>query len=374
MTLNEVKVFVTKTIKQAFTNKNILDKFTENENGKLLYNGFEAFEGQLKRINEVSGIDDTPVGHIISHMGNTAPKHYLICDGSEYNIADYPYLVQHIIDNFGSVNYFGGDGAATFAVPDLRGEFLRGTSTATRDTGSGGNVGEHQDATEHLATRLPNNTNEFYMPCSDIAYATKIDKAIQNSNTTDFFVTKMTKSTGWNMQDAYTSRPTNTAVLYCIKYEPTYYMKMQNTNYIQQNIYTQEEKVVGCWINGKPLYRKTLTTKVPKVSTQIALALNDLNIENIIQFVSSFSNEEIINIAPNTSGDNQLSFWYNKTAKLLHISCTEETWTGWNLYITIQYTKQDDDENSFNDSMLDYVENITYYSNEDVTNVVNALW
>ena len=82
----------------------------------------------LEHVNTTQGIEDTPIGHVISYMGSTAPKHYLICDGSEYNIGDYPYLAQHMIDNFGIVNYFGGDGEITFAVPDLRDEFLIGTT------------------------------------------------------------------------------------------------------------------------------------------------------------------------------------------------------------------------------------------------------
>ena len=73
----------------------------------------------VEHVNETAGIEDTPVGHILSYMGTTAPKHYLVCDGAEYYIVDYPYLAQHIESNFGSVNYFGGDGDATFAVPTL---------------------------------------------------------------------------------------------------------------------------------------------------------------------------------------------------------------------------------------------------------------
>ena len=61
----------------------------------------------------------TPIGTIISFMGNIAPEGYFICDGSEYNISDYPDFVQYLQDQFGSVNYFGGDGETTFAVPDL---------------------------------------------------------------------------------------------------------------------------------------------------------------------------------------------------------------------------------------------------------------
>ena len=72
----------------------------------------------LEYVNTTQGIEDTPVGHIIHYMGNNAPKHYLICDGGEYNIVDYPYLAQHFKDEFGSSNFFGGDGTTTFAVPE----------------------------------------------------------------------------------------------------------------------------------------------------------------------------------------------------------------------------------------------------------------
>jgi microcystin-dependent protein len=73
----------------------------------------------VEHINKTQGIEDAPVGHIISHMGNNAPAHYLICDGTEYTIEDYPDLAQHFIDEFGSVNCFGGDGVTTFAVPNI---------------------------------------------------------------------------------------------------------------------------------------------------------------------------------------------------------------------------------------------------------------
>jgi hypothetical protein len=73
----------------------------------------------VEHVNIEYGLEDTPIGHIISRMGAITPKHYLLCDGSEHNIADYPHLAQHIIDSFGSVNYYGGDGINTFKVPNL---------------------------------------------------------------------------------------------------------------------------------------------------------------------------------------------------------------------------------------------------------------
>lgn len=189
----------------------------------------------VEHVNDSQGIEDTPVGHIIAHMGTVAPKHYLICDGTEYNIADYPYLAQHIEDNFGSISYFGGDGTTTFAVPDLRGEFLRGSGTAARATGSGATVGKHQDGTQILRFQTQNGNILAPYHETDTTTVSNADKNYPNDN-----IKQLGKAA---LSDAftptadflhYTTRPTNTSVLYCIKYEPTYFMVTTKTT-------TQEE-------------------------------------------------------------------------------------------------------------------------------------
>ena len=81
--------------------------------------GREVIIDPVEYVDSTKGIEDTPVGEIIRTLGNETPKHYLACDGSVYNIADYPHLAQYFKDNFGSSNAFGGDGTTTFAVPDL---------------------------------------------------------------------------------------------------------------------------------------------------------------------------------------------------------------------------------------------------------------
>lgn len=81
--------------------------------------GREVTIDPVEYVDSTKGIEDTPVGEIIRTIGNETPKHYLMCDGSVYNIADYPHLAQYFKDNFGSSNAFGGDGTTTFAVPEL---------------------------------------------------------------------------------------------------------------------------------------------------------------------------------------------------------------------------------------------------------------
>jgi microcystin-dependent protein len=155
-----------------------------------------------------------PIGTIISFMGLTPPADYLACDGSTKNIADYPQLADFFEAQFGSNNYFGGDGTTTFGLPDLQGEFLRGTGTNNHtNQGSGGTVGQHQDGTEHAwvvvsdkgRTFAPYSLNEPLRGAD--ASATTYSRGFPTYSGGDHSGTV----------PAYTPRPTNTSVLYCIK-------------------------------------------------------------------------------------------------------------------------------------------------------------
>lgn len=180
-------------------------------------------------VNTTQGIEDTPVGHILTCMANNAPSHYLKCDGTEYNIADYPYLADHFNNEFGSINYFGGDGIDTFKVPDLRGEFLRGTGTnGHSDCGNGANVGIHQVPT--LQTNVfYANTKYLYVYKSDSSK----NSTVAYADTQKAMVSQGSVAVGNSAytvgKSEFTARPTNTSVLYCIKYEPTYYMTVVNS-------------------------------------------------------------------------------------------------------------------------------------------------
>lgn len=187
--------------------------------------------GIVKIMNECAG---TPVGEIISFMGNTVPENYLVCDGSEYNISEYQELAEHFEKEFGSVNYFGGDGETTFAIPDLRGEFLRGTGTATRDSGSGSKVGVHQDATQNLSLGYDPHYKTFYHGAASNASGNydaeqNCDKLVYSNDTTGRSVQTTATYEGTGIR-TYSTRPTNTSVLYCIKYKSTYFIKNESTN------------------------------------------------------------------------------------------------------------------------------------------------
>ena len=164
-----------------------------------------------------------PIGTIIAYMGVTAPRDYLVCDGTVYNITDYPELAGFFKEQFDSENYFGGDGTTTFAVPDLQGEFLRGTGTNSHaDQGSGANVGVHQDGTTipWIATNTAGTAiNVRKVNTTAGSTPGNLDKEI--NSTKNWATTSSSYASAASSASAaerYTTRPTNTSVLFCIKY------------------------------------------------------------------------------------------------------------------------------------------------------------
>ena len=223
-------------------------------------------------INTTQGIEDTPVGHILSVMGKTAPKHYLSCDGTVYNIADYLYLSQYIKDQFGTFNFFGGDGIVTFAVPDLRDEFLRGYHGEKIEQRSG-EIGSHQDATisPYIVSLSSGGAMYTGYNSSDIkAMVRNTDKAYENPDTNKKSqnITTALQNVTDQRWYGYESRPTNVAVLYCIKYEPTYFMNVRGL---------LEEKVL--W-SGSSIF-KCVNNAYNNINTDISLIDSILNYDEV---------------------------------------------------------------------------------------------
>jgi microcystin-dependent protein len=63
-----------------------------------------------------------PPGIVQPFAGNNVPLGWLLCDGREYSIAEYPPLFAAL----GTL--YGGDGQSTFAVPDYTGRTLFGAT------------------------------------------------------------------------------------------------------------------------------------------------------------------------------------------------------------------------------------------------------
>ena len=283
--------------------------------------------------------NDTPIGTIISYMGQTAPKDYLICDGTVYNIDDYKELAEFINTSFGSYNKFGGDGTTTFAVPDLRGEFLRGTGTNSHtNQGNGANVGSHQDGTVFNGFLGGDNTNKL-TSWADISKngPQKVDASTSSINPQASSVTNISTSTAPIM--VYTSRPTNTSVLYCIKCVTSVLSTPDNN-------YSIIEQRIGTWIDGKPLYQITVDCGTLPNTTYKNIQTNISNVKDIIDIKGTcYSSSGFWRSMPKIQDDStsftvvpQISFDNNKMiVQLLGRGGDNASFTS--SYVTIQYTK-----------------------------------
>ena len=165
-----------------------------------------------------------PVGTIISVFDEVAPNHFLICDGTTYNKADYPILAAKLLSLTDHSAYEVSGDDTKFKVPDLRGEFLRGTGTnGHTNQGNGASVGTHQDATEFPSIEI-NGSTIYYLKSNIGSSWTKVYNNIDSNVSAasmDNFNNSGNYGTG-SSGSMKTSRPTNTSVLYCIAYENVY--------------------------------------------------------------------------------------------------------------------------------------------------------
>ena len=120
---------------------------------------------KVQEMTDITGIYDARMadleantiytrGMIMTWASDAIPAGWLLCDNSEYLIAEYEALFNVI------GNRFGGDGITTFKTPDLRGMFVRG---------SDGNLGETKDDT----TRAPRNTDDIDTGIEDASLSHK---------------------------------------------------------------------------------------------------------------------------------------------------------------------------------------------------------
>lgn len=151
---------------------------------------------------------------------STAPVGYLKANGAAISRTAYAALFASIGTTFGV-----GDGASTFNLPDLRGEFLRGF-----DDGRGVDVGRVIGSAQ-AGTRFPSLYVYSYSQNSAILVSHPVssnatypsDNFAQNTDsmtsTTDgaYMQTSLTPG-GTSGVTGFTSRPRNVALLACIKY------------------------------------------------------------------------------------------------------------------------------------------------------------
>lgn len=126
----------------------------------------------------------------------------------------------------------------------------------------------------------------------------------------------------------------------------TYYIDDINgegKDQFQPIIYSEEEREIGVWINGKPLYEKTINFGAIPNNTTKSVAHNISNLEKVVFFsgvmLSSTSSETL------PSGENS-NFRLQANNTNINV-ITSTSWNSWtDSYITIRYTKTTDSSGS----------------------------
>lgn len=274
-----------------------------------------------------TGDDGNPIGTVISFLGLTAPEGYLVCDGTAYSMADYPALSAFIAAQFGSANHFGGDGTATFAVPDMRNLFLRGYH-GTAEEQLSGDVGARQEATKipsigsytdpndqsNTSGTISSNLSLPYDPQNIVSTNPEFQDKTYDPQNIAYLLRPGSNSGPYTAQEAwygkyFTTRPINMAILYCIKAVKTVSSAPPPTaadvsyDHTQSGlsattvqgavdevagklaageVYSTEEVRIGTWIDGRPLYRRriqTTHTQTTDGKTYVIEFCNDPTIE-----------------------------------------------------------------------------------------------
>lgn len=106
--------------------------------------------------------------------------------------------------------------------------------------------------------------------------------------------------------------------------------------------YSTEEQVVGTWIDGKPIYQKTVDCgALPKNSSkEIDTGLSNVIVVDMrgIAYKSSYGHT-----LPNPAMGNALEEWYyDYSTNKIVITTHEDRSSYTNVYVTLRYTKTTD--------------------------------
>lgn len=120
-----------------------------------------------------------------------------------------------------------------------------------------------------------------------------------------------------------------------------------NTNLTNATTYSTTEKIVGTWIDGKPIYKKTVAISFPTSSTSSSTYHNISNISMVIfayiVWYDTTDNKWYINFK-DTTGDYYIEFDGVTSNEITIKSGTDYNWNGRtkDRYAILYYTKTND--------------------------------
>jgi microcystin-dependent protein len=173
---------------------------TDNSTLEVSGGKFRVKDGGVTLAKLVTAVQQAllPAGAVQAFAMNSAPAGWLAADGAAVSRSTYAALFAAI-----STTYGAGDGSTTFALPDLRGYFVRGSGTNSDGTVSGTFGAKQADE-----LRAHTHTHNLGTQTGTQSGGSFTSQAYTNTG-----VAASTSSTGGTE-----TRPANIALLYCVKF------------------------------------------------------------------------------------------------------------------------------------------------------------
>lgn len=105
-----------------------------------------------------------------------------------------------------------------------------------------------------------------------------------------------------------------------------------NTNY------STNEKVIGTWIDGKPIYQKVVSVTLPATNKTWTVVKSGAisNLDNLISLRGCFKQGTEFFVVPMGEGQYFVAFKVSSNGDIL---CNREGWSAVTCYLTLEYTK-----------------------------------
>lgn len=137
--------------------------------------------------------------------------------------------------------------------------------------------------------------------------------------------------------------------------------------------YSGEEIVVGKWIDGRPVYRKSMSVKGPQVTTDGTAVSVDVPIlpstfKTLIRTYGMYGGVPI-----NYYATDKYRTWCYQSGTNIVFNANNKVWNNYKLNISVEYTKSTDEENSFRPEMIKNDILIDEVTESDVADVLSVL-
>ena len=324
---------------------------------------FKDAEGNLYYPNTLNS-EALPIGTMIPYSSEVIPNGFLPCNGSEVSRTEYKDLFAVIGTSYGA-----GDGSTTFNLPNKKGRISVGLDSSQTEFNT---IGKRDGEKTHQLTieEMPSHDHRL-TPLVDIRQGDGQTNAHSGSLGTHLggYVSKSNTEvspTGGNQPhnnlqpyevdqwiikafngaysqpvsgDVNDTLPVGSIIKFDGDYIPEGY---EEVDYLEHT-YSTDETIVGTWIDGKPLYRKSYIIQ-GITATSYTFSLASLNMDMcFFDFTHSIFKQGAYSLPFGVYGSNtdynRVYFQNNNTIVFQFSSVYTMSK---DLYFTIEYTKTTD--------------------------------